>query len=70
MSERTSTVPAGHGITAHTLFGWCSACPGRTVLDELTEWRSWAYMKVDVHWPTAPPSTMSERAERSISSLS
>jgi hypothetical protein len=42
-------VPVGHGIVAHSLLGWCAGCPGRSILDELTEWRGWAFMQVDVH---------------------
>lgn len=36
------TVEAPHGITPHGVFGWCAACPGRTMADELAEWRAWA----------------------------
>jgi hypothetical protein len=43
------SVPVGHGIVAHSLLGWCAGCPGRSILDELTEWRGWAFMQVDVH---------------------
>jgi hypothetical protein len=34
---------------AHSLLGWCAACPGKSILDELTEWRGWAFMQVDAH---------------------
>jgi hypothetical protein len=43
------SVQVGHGIVAHSLLGWCAVCPGRSILDELTEWRGWAFMQVDVH---------------------
>lgn len=35
-------IPLGHQIAAHTLFGWCSACPGRSAVDEANAWRTWA----------------------------
>lgn len=33
---------AGHSRAAHHVLGWCAACSGRTLADEVVEWREWA----------------------------
>lgn len=31
---------AGHSRVAHEAFGWCAACKGHTLVDELVAWRN------------------------------
>lgn len=33
------TAPPGHSIIAHQVHGWCSACPGVELWEELHAWR-------------------------------
>lgn len=35
----------GHSAAAHRLFGWCANCAGRTVRQELVQWRQWAFTR-------------------------
>lgn len=30
----------GHSRVAHDVLGWCAACDGKTLVDEIVEWRN------------------------------
>lgn len=34
-----STAPPGHSLIAHQVHGWCSACPGVELWEEVHAWR-------------------------------
>jgi hypothetical protein len=38
MSER----PLGHSRIAHARLGFCARCRGKTTIDEVEAWRTWA----------------------------
>ncbi len=40
-------VPEGHSVPAHGLFGWCAACPGHLLSDEIVAWRQFAGRHLD-----------------------
>jgi hypothetical protein len=40
--QRPDEVPAGHAVSAHAVFGWCAAEPGKLLADEVVAWRSFA----------------------------
>lgn len=35
-----SSIPLGHTIPAHRVFGWCAYCSGRTPAEELAAWQT------------------------------
>ena len=42
MADEQFTVPLGHYIQAHHLFGFCASCRNKTYYDELSSWRIWS----------------------------
>jgi hypothetical protein len=44
--QERGQVPPGHSVSCHRLFGWCAACPGFLLSDEVVAWRSWASARV------------------------
>lgn len=49
-----SSVPLGHSIPAHSVHGWCSHCPGRSLAEEVAAWQVDAQERHDAEKGNGP----------------